>query len=104
MVSYKFKKIFRDGLFETSQKQQKHVSYEPVTEDASPSTACKHQKREKDLPESVSSWRTGLTLCRRGFPQSFSNRAHSPHSLPSDEKRHVEYELQFGQKNHYYII
>lgn len=87
--------MFRDGLFETSQKQQKHVSYEPITADASPSTALKHGKREPDLPESVSSWMTGLTLYRRAFPQSSSNRARSPHSSPSEEKHHVKYELQF---------
>lgn len=59
------------------------------------------RKREPDLPESVSSWMTGLTLYRRGFPQSSSNRAHSLHSLPSEEKHHVEYELQFEQETHY---
>lgn len=82
----------------------KHVSYEPVTVDASPSTALKHEKWEQDLPESVSSWMTGLKLCRRGFPQNSSNKARSPHSSPSEEKHHIKSELQFGQETHYYVI
>lgn len=85
-------------------RQRKNVSYEPITVDASPSITLEHEKRGQDLPESVSSWMTGLKLCRKGFPQNSSNRAHSPRSSPSEEKHHIKCELQFGQEPHYYII
>lgn len=79
-------------------RQRKKVSYEPITVDASPSIALdREKKRGQDLPESVSSWMTGLKLCRKVFPQNSSNRAHSPRSSPSEEKHHIKCELQFGQ-------
>lgn len=97
-------KIFRDGVFETSQTAKKCQLRANYCRCISLYCSRAWKKRGQDLPESVSSWMTGLKLCRKVFPQNSSNRAHSPRSSPSEEKHHIKCELQSGQEPHYYII